>query len=432
MKKVILSALVVFTLGVFLLPKTNVLAAVTRLLNARDFTLITVTAPADAKVISLKATVVESWGATSVYETKPVNSNSNTLSQEVPLNSTANVEACIKWTNGRTPECRTWLAVNFTNPNNNTVSWTSNNRIFPAIHTQGKTPVMLAGDEHIIVIPGLNTVPVLFKYYLEDGRVGTISNMSNLPFDSGIRDEGTIRYPYYYFDMDFQEPRAMPSQISKYVLTVKQSDGKTYTYTYYQDADGIYVRNPLSSNVFTDYTMHFDSYLPVYERGSLYSVSWDMYNRLIPYGNSLPIIKSYSMTINLRGKNLDADMRYKIYNTGDNFFVYNPAKADLRVAEISRNKPYYKIKFCNYGTDTDTAKFVLSLQNTTSGKTYTTPEMYPYTVPAVGACAWTGGITCGLIGDSTCSADILVTATVDATNNVPETNEKNNMRSRDF
>ncbi len=109
-----------------------------------------------------------------------------------------------------------------------------------------------------------------------------------------------------------------------------------------------------------------------------------------------------------------------------------PKLADLKIEDMSRDVNYFTVKYCNRGTGTSTQKFTVEVKDTATGKVFETNYLYPFDVPAVNTCAWTGGITCGLIGDTTCNKTISVLATADFRKAVPESNESNNTFTKNF
>ncbi|XXF78753.1 hypothetical protein P2318_03055 [Myxococcaceae bacterium GXIMD 01537] len=101
---------------------------------------------------------------------------------------------------------------------------------------------------------------------------------------------------------------------------------------------------------------------------------------------------------------------------------------DLSVEEITRDSHYFKVRYCNWTSYGSDASFVISLRNELSGQTFTSG---PMTMPASGACLWTGGITCGLVG-MVCDEAGTLTATVDAQQEVVEAYEYNNALTVEF
>lgn len=99
---------------------------------------------------------------------------------------------------------------------------------------------------------------------------------------------------------------------------------------------------------------------------------------------------------------------------------------DLVISEITREAPYYRVKFCNNGLGTSSSTFTVQLTNASTGESFTSNPLYPYSVPAPGSCTTTGGMTCGLIGDKYCEAAIDVIGKVDPANSVTEGSESNN------
>lgn len=102
---------------------------------------------------------------------------------------------------------------------------------------------------------------------------------------------------------------------------------------------------------------------------------------------------------------------------------------DLVVEDITRDQSVYKVRYCNRGQGLSSAKMAIRFQNTTSQKTFDTQATL--SVPAPGQCLETGGITCALIG-SNCTDEVQLTATVDGTGVIPESNETNNSFSKSF
>lgn len=99
---------------------------------------------------------------------------------------------------------------------------------------------------------------------------------------------------------------------------------------------------------------------------------------------------------------------------------------DLIVESITRDENYYKVRYCNVGTSSSSSTFTIKLTNTTTGESFTSNSLYPYPVPAPGACATSGGFTCGLIGDPSCSQCMRVEAEIDSGKRVTEASESNN------
>lgn len=105
---------------------------------------------------------------------------------------------------------------------------------------------------------------------------------------------------------------------------------------------------------------------------------------------------------------------------------------DLTVRDISRDAYYYKIKYCNEGNAISDDTFTILLTNLTDNKSFESNRLYPYLIPNPGACKWSGGFTCGLIGDPSCNEDIKVKAIVDHGNTVGEIDEDDNTHEEDF
>ena len=105
---------------------------------------------------------------------------------------------------------------------------------------------------------------------------------------------------------------------------------------------------------------------------------------------------------------------------------------NLTVAGIRRTSTYYYINFCNMGTTTSAGTFTLQLTNMNNNTSFETNSLYPFSVPAAGTCMETGGITCGLIGDTYCSLNIPVRGTVDFRSTIMETNEADNSLTVQF
>lgn len=101
---------------------------------------------------------------------------------------------------------------------------------------------------------------------------------------------------------------------------------------------------------------------------------------------------------------------------------------ELTVNEITRNNSYYYIQYCNWG-GTSSGTFGFSTRNVNTNQTFTSSAVYP--VPPTGSCAWTGGLTCGLIG-SNCQDVVTIESSVDGTSLVIEANEENNTKRRSF
>ena len=99
---------------------------------------------------------------------------------------------------------------------------------------------------------------------------------------------------------------------------------------------------------------------------------------------------------------------------------------DLVPQKITRDSTYYYVTYCNNGGATSGSTFTIKFTNVASNESFTSNSLYPFSVPAPGTCATTGGLTCGLIGDPTCSLPIAVSAKVDPDNTVVESNELNN------
>ncbi len=108
------------------------------------------------------------------------------------------------------------------------------------------------------------------------------------------------------------------------------------------------------------------------------------------------------------------------------------ADVDLVVEDISRDETYYYTTFCNRGDSTSDETFTFLTTNLDTGESYQSNSLYPYNIPAPGECEVSGGLTCGLIGDPDCNADITVSKFIDDVNTVPESNEDNNEFIKDF
>lgn len=108
-------------------------------------------------------------------------------------------------------------------------------------------------------------------------------------------------------------------------------------------------------------------------------------------------------------------------------------KPDLVIETITRDANFYRVRYCNKGA-TVAGKFLIKYTNNTGGttnQTYTSPELYPYDVPAAGQCVTSGGLTCSLIG-GTCTSAVSVIASLDPLNSVDEADETNNSKSEIF
>lgn len=83
---------------------------------------------------------------------------------------------------------------------------------------------------------------------------------------------------------------------------------------------------------------------------------------------------------------------------------------------------------CGVNPVEDSVEFSATAQltNASTGESFTSNPLYPYSVPAPGSCTTTGGMTCGLIGDKYCEAAIDVTGKVDPVYSVTEASESNN------
>lgn len=99
---------------------------------------------------------------------------------------------------------------------------------------------------------------------------------------------------------------------------------------------------------------------------------------------------------------------------------------DLAINQITKDSYYYKVEYCNLGTESSPGDFLVKLINIETGQHFDGNYLYRFTVPGPGACVWTGGFTCGLIGNPGCSQNIQVRAEVDWEGRVAETNETNN------
>jgi hypothetical protein len=98
--------------------------------------------------------------------------------------------------------------------------------------------------------------------------------------------------------------------------------------------------------------------------------------------------------------------------------------ADLKADSITRDAPYYRVRYCNVGDATAEGMFRVRITNVSTSETFETPPFFA--VPAPGECAETGGITCGLIGDTACNLRGDVFGFVDSSNAIPEGDETNN------
>ena len=104
---------------------------------------------------------------------------------------------------------------------------------------------------------------------------------------------------------------------------------------------------------------------------------------------------------------------------------------DLVVSDITRDAYYYKVRYCNEGTQTSADQLLVKIKNKDTGASFESNYLYPYGIPDPGQCITTSGFTCGLIGSS-CDDEITVEATVDSRNTVLETNEDNNTYEKSF
>jgi subtilase family serine protease len=102
------------------------------------------------------------------------------------------------------------------------------------------------------------------------------------------------------------------------------------------------------------------------------------------------------------------------------------AQPELTAQTITRDSSYYYVTYCNDGTGASSSTFTIKLTNTATDESFTSNPLDPFSVPAPGACATTGGFTCGLIGDPNCSQCVSVRASVDSDNGVAESDESDN------
>lgn len=98
---------------------------------------------------------------------------------------------------------------------------------------------------------------------------------------------------------------------------------------------------------------------------------------------------------------------------------------DLVVEDIFYENGYIKVKYCNNGGSAGSNKFLVKIKNEKTGKEFPGNSYYGFNIPNPGACAVTGGFTCGLIGLSY-GQQTTVSATIDWENKVAEGNENNN------
>ena len=106
--------------------------------------------------------------------------------------------------------------------------------------------------------------------------------------------------------------------------------------------------------------------------------------------------------------------------------VNESAEPELITQTITRDSTYYYVTYCNDGTGSSGSTFTIKLTNTATDESFVSNPLYPFSVPAPGTCATTGGFTCGLIGDPTCSQCVSVQASVDSDDTVAESDESNN------
>lgn len=105
---------------------------------------------------------------------------------------------------------------------------------------------------------------------------------------------------------------------------------------------------------------------------------------------------------------------------------------DLTIRSITRDSHSYYINYCNIGKHSSPWSFVFRTLSVSTGLSFESNRLYPYSVPAPGTCETTGGLTCGLIGDTMCSLNGAVEAFIDSNNEVAEASETNNKLTVEF
>lgn len=105
-------------------------------------------------------------------------------------------------------------------------------------------------------------------------------------------------------------------------------------------------------------------------------------------------------------------------------------ETDLVVRNITRNNNGYSVEYCNEGSLGVIGRgMTLRLENTGNGQ-QTNVVISENLLP--GQCATYSSITCSYIGDTNCTTEIDVRATIDPENNIPESNDDNNSLTRHF
>jgi|GEM_PF-3989937 len=398
--------------------------------NNYKFTNLVISAPSNALILSVRVSVN---GGTDKFRKDNYDEPSNLITIQVPYNKTGVVEVLTRYTDGRTPQWLTWDPVNFSNPESNTVNWNSPTLEYPGSNSENKIPLIIVEDEHVLFLTGKNTKPIYFKYYFRDGRVGTIDDMTKLPFKNLIVEDSGQKLAFFYFDMYYNEPYAHPTDIIKYDLRVRQANNTEHTYTYIQSSNGVYVKQPHSKNIFTDYVIQFDSDYPgINPEGDLYYVCWGQYSKNYAYNEFPDIINSNSSSITMQYNGLHADLHYKLWLSGNNWFIFNQdnaGKPNLIIKDIERDNQNYKIQYCNLGKNKVSEKFTISIHSDLTKKTYSTN--ISQTIKP-GKCKWTKNIKCELIGDKKCSFEHKVISNIDPLNTISETDENDNRLEKLF
>jgi len=113
--------------------------------------------------------------------------------------------------------------------------------------------------------------------------------------------------------------------------------------------------------------------------------------------------------------------------TGKNTLLNTTSDVDLKIDGIIINNPSYSVTYCNNGIASSSATFRIKLTNLQTGQHFDGDPQEPLAVPLPGNCTETTEIDCNLIGNPSCSTTIQVKAEIDWEQQVPESNETNNM-----
>ena len=107
------------------------------------------------------------------------------------------------------------------------------------------------------------------------------------------------------------------------------------------------------------------------------------------------------------------------------------ARPDLSAENATRNSSGIFVYFCNRGSANSSVIFNITFRNVAALQTYVDGSGSYYAVPQIGACNWSRGISCSLVG-SNCSDNLNLTIMLDNEGAVPDSSSSNNVYLANF